>query len=133
MDFAFEDGRDRFSVGEPIAMRVSVTNCADEVRSLQYTTNQRYDLVVSSATNAREIWRSSSGQIFEPAQGEEEFEPGETKTYTEVWDQKGESGEQAPVDNYNLEAHALPCESANIADCEANTVISIAFEIRSAN
>ena len=129
MDFAFTNQRNRFPPGEPIEMRISVTNCADSARSLQYATTQRYDMVVSSARTAREFWRSSTGQTFDQVRSDETYEPGETKTYTEVWDQKSDSGEQVSIHNYALEAHALPCESGLIADCESSTAIGITFEI----
>jgi intracellular proteinase inhibitor BsuPI len=129
MDFTFATERNRFPPGEPIEMRISITNCADSARSLQYANTQRYDMVVSSATTAREFWRSSTGQTFGQVRIGETYEPGETKTYTEVWDQKSDSGEQVPIDNYALKARALPCESGLIADCESTTAIVDLFEI----
>jgi Intracellular proteinase inhibitor len=126
----FEDGGPDFPAAEPIRFSMSVTNCADSRIVMRYPNTQRYEFGVSLASDyPRELWKWSNGKVFAESLGEETFEPGETKTYAETWDQRSKSGEQVSPGLYILTGDDLHCEVIDAPpDCASG--IAVTFEIK---
>ena len=116
-------------VGEPISMTLSVTNCTDGPAAIRYRNAQRYDFIVEPVGDVgHEIWRWSADKAFTQAVGEEMLASGETKIYTEVWDQKSNSREQVPAGRYTLRADDLTCEFDAPEGCASG--IAVIVEIK---
>ena len=97
-----------FTPGEPISMTLAITNCEDETVRRVYASGQQYDFVVSD-DQQREVWRWSHGKVFTQAIQETTFEPGETVTYTEVWDQSSNDAEQVAPGHYDVLGLDIGC------------------------
>ena len=108
-EFVLDGGRTEFSQGEPISMTLSITNCGDEEVIRFYSSGQRYDFVVSD-TEQGEVWRWSHDKAFIQLLGQETFQPGVTVTYTEVWDQSSNTGEQVTPGQYDVLGIDVGCE-----------------------
>ena len=95
------DGQTQFDLGESISMALSITNPGTEPVRRFYGSGQRYDFFICDA-EGREVWRWSHGYAFTQAIIERTFQPGETVTYTEVWEQIINAGQPfaIPTDQY---------------------------------
>jgi hypothetical protein len=82
-----------------------------------YRNAQRYDFTVSDE-QGEELWRWSHDRAFAQVIGEKTFEPGETVTYTEVWDQTTSGGGQLPPGRYEVLGIDVGCEEARQAECD---------------
>ena len=71
-----------YGPGEPIVLRVEVTNGTDEPVVLEFSTGQRYDFVMDGAEGGT-AWRWSADKAFIQVLGEEQLAPGESLTYEE--------------------------------------------------
>jgi hypothetical protein len=108
-ELRFDEGDSEFSQGDAISMALSLTNCDNRQARIFYTDGQRYEFIVKDEEN-REIWRWSQGMVFTQALGEEALEPGATVTYTEVWDQRDQNGEQVEPGRYEISGFNVGCK-----------------------
>ena len=90
--------------GEPLPMTLSITNTSDRQIERTYSGGQRYDFVVLDGTGT-EVWRWAHDMLFIAAIGEVTFDPGEKMTYSVVWNQQTNSGEQVAPGSYELYAY----------------------------
>ncbi len=117
-----------FSVpyGEPLPMTLSITNANDQQVERTYNTGQRYDFVVFD-TMGIEIWRWAYRTGFTQALVEVTFEPGETVTYSVVWNQQTNDGEQVAPGTYELHAYDVGCGMLPAFQCDLGA--TLVFEI----
>lgn len=101
VELVLNGGEGEFTQGEPISMTLAITNCEDGSLRRVYASGQQYDFVVSD-DQQRELWRWSHDKAFTQAIQEATFGPGETVTYTEVWDQSSNDAEQVPLGHYDV-------------------------------
>jgi hypothetical protein len=71
-------------IRDSVQLVLHATNPTSRPLTLEFSTAQRYDFVVSDA-NGREVWRWSADQMFAQALGREVLAPGATRQYREVW------------------------------------------------
>ncbi len=64
-----------YTPGEPIPLKITLFNRAEDERVLHFSTSQRYDFVVETAEGGREVWRWSQGRMFLQVLGEERLGP----------------------------------------------------------
>jgi hypothetical protein len=119
--------RKHLKLGEPISMTLSVTNCTDGPVAVRDRDSQRYDFIVAP-DDGHQVWRWSADKAFTQAVGEERLASGETRTYTEVWDQESNSGEQVPPGRYTLVGDDLRCEFDASESCTSG--IGVVIEIQ---
>ena len=113
-------------------MTFSITNPGIEPVQRFYGTSQRYDFFICD-TEGREVWRWSHDYFFAQAAGEETFQPGETVTYTQAWDQVINAGqpvaltpdEYEPVAPGQYDVHGIDVGCAEISSCDFGVVLSI--------
>lgn len=94
--------RDEYAAGEPVSLRLTVTNLGDQVVRLSFPSSQIYDFVVRQ--QGQEIWRWSSDKMFAMVLTELKLNPGESRTYHETWPQVDRKGEQVTAGSYELVA-----------------------------
>ena len=58
--------------GEPVVMRIKLSNLTDQARELTFNTSQRYDFSISDSAG-REIWRWSKDKMFLMVLGQEQL------------------------------------------------------------
>jgi hypothetical protein len=97
------DGREARGIrqAEPVRLSVTVRNRSDEPRSLTLPTSQTYDFAVVGEAG-REVWRWSAGRMFAQMLTEVALAPGESKTFSETWDQLCSDGRPAAAGAYRL-------------------------------
>lgn len=93
-----------FDPGEPITLRLEVTNRMSSIAVLTFPTAQLFDFVVSDAADA-EVWRWSYGRFFATVVTPLEFAPNETRAFTVVWSQDDNTAK--PVDPGSYHAYGL--------------------------
>jgi len=76
-------------MGESIIIRLRKRNILRVPLTLTYRTSQRVDFRVTR--DGRLIWQWSTGQFFTPASSSDTLQPGESKTYRVVWNQRADS------------------------------------------
>lgn len=70
----FESDKTVYMSGEPVKLRLQVTNEAREEIRLQFKESQRFDFILGDS-EGKEVWRWSEGQMFAQVLGEEILGP----------------------------------------------------------
>ncbi len=89
----------QFDAGEPITLVMTIRNRTDSPQSIMLPSSQSYDCSVSTA-DGREVWRWSKGVMFAQVITELKLSPGESKSYSQIWDQKADDGTMLPPGRY---------------------------------
>lgn len=126
LDYAAGDGI--FSQGEEVEMTQTIVNCGDANTVLHYLTTKRYEVTIENADSAVVVWRSSDGKSFDETPGEEIIAPGETRLYTEKWDQKDSNGDQVEAGNYKVSFFNVGCGVESQTACEFGSVKLLIIE-----
>ncbi|MCH8065750.1 MAG: hypothetical protein IIC90_07990 [Chloroflexi bacterium] len=111
---------------QPLPMALLIKNASDRQVERTYSSGQRFDFIVSDVTGT-EVWRWSHGMAFTAAIAEVTFEPGETVTYIEIWNQQTNSGEQVEPGTYELHAYDVGCGMLPAFQCDLGATLT--FEI----
>ena len=85
-----------FSSGEEIQFELNITNNSDSPQSLTFSSGQLYDFAVRLQGTSNIIWLWSNDKVFTQFGTTLTFDSGETKSFTELWDQMDNDG--VPVD-----------------------------------
>ena len=121
-----DDSRRKFTRGEPISMTFSLRNCGDEPVRRFYPDAQRYDFTVQSS-DGEPIWRWSHTRTFDQVLGEETLQTGTVTTYTVVWNQESDDGQEAPPGRYRVLGLHVGCSDESQEGCGFGA--GIEFEI----
>ncbi len=89
----------QFDAGQPITLVMTIRNRTDAPRSVMLPTSQSYDCSISTA-EGREVWRWSKGVMFAQVVTELKLAPGDTKSYSQIWNQKADDGTMLPPGRY---------------------------------
>lgn len=102
---SLQDGGGREARGfrrvEPVTLVLTVRNRADQPRSLTLPTSQTHDFAVSAGAGD-EVWRWSAGRMFAQMLTEVTLAAGESRTFSETWDQVCSDGRPAAAGPYRL-------------------------------
>jgi hypothetical protein len=85
--------------GESVRFTLSIMNTTSESVTRTMPGGQDYDLIVRTLDGS-EVWRWSRSRVFTDAIREVSFGPGQTKTYSEIWDQRTNTGQQVGPGSY---------------------------------
>ena len=101
-----------FAQGDPITIRLTIQNTSETARTIEFTSGQQYDFVVFDERE-REVWRWSADKAFIQALTSYSLNPGETKTFSVVWNQViAPDRSVLPPGTYTLEAQKIGVELA---------------------
>lgn len=87
-----------YARGEPVELTLAVTNPGPTPITLTAPSSQRYDFTVLKDGAA--IWRWSAGRMFLTVLTDLTIPPGETRAFTETWDQRDQSGQPVGPGEY---------------------------------
>lgn len=90
-----------YAPGEPVLLRLTVTNESNQPLTFRSSSSQRFDFVVR-ADNV-EIWRWSRERMFAMMLTSWRIPPGQSVTYEQTWRQVNNNGERVPPGNYTIE------------------------------
>jgi hypothetical protein len=88
-----------YNRGEPVQFVLSVMNTEPGPDTIPMPTGQTYDFIVRTLDGS-EVWRWSRDRLFTQAAREVAFAPGETKRFSETWDQRTNTGQQVGPGSY---------------------------------
>ena len=92
---------DVFDRGEQIQVVMTVRNELDTSAVVQFPSTRQSDFVIVRAGTAEVVWQWSENQPpFQQIPTELRFAPGETKTFTQTWNQVGRNGVPARTGTY---------------------------------
>lgn len=92
---------DTFDRGEEITLVLTVRNRLKTAATVQFTTTRREDFVVVRENSSNVVWKWSTARGPFPANNNElNFDAGETKTFTALWNQIGDNGVQVLPETY---------------------------------
>lgn len=81
-----------------IGFTLTACNKSEEPVERVFPTGQRYDFEITK--DGKFVWRWSDGRAFAQIYGNERWEPGECKTYTDYWSGRNGDGTQAESGQY---------------------------------
>ena len=81
-----------FAQGEQIQFEVSILNTTNSTQTLTFSSSQQYDFIARQSGTSNIIWRWSHNRGFLTVITTLTFAPGETKTFSELWDQTDNNG-----------------------------------------
>jgi uncharacterized repeat protein (TIGR01451 family) len=106
---AVASDREAYRVGDTVSFTVTITNPTDvPVTVTLRDVNPLYILAISDAMGTSV--RSFSDRSIVGRQ-ERTFTPGQTRVFTEQWDQRDRAGRQVPPNRYSATAVLMPCSS----------------------
>lgn len=79
-------------VADTVMLEIHVTNVTSGPVSLEFTSSQRYDFEVASASG-ESVWRWSAARSFAQVLGSEDLQAGESRRYVETWHGGGHEGD----------------------------------------
>ena len=91
-----------FAVGESVGITLILANTGRTAAAFRFPTGQMYDFVVTR--DGQLVWQWSLGKAFIQAFTTLTLNPGETKTFTDRWDQRNAQGQQVPPGMYEMAA-----------------------------
>jgi hypothetical protein len=91
---------DSFERGGPITLVLTVRNRLDTSVEVDFPSARTFDFVVVRQNTDDVVWQWSDGRTFSQVATTLTFAPGETKTFSQTWEQRGSSGEQVRRDSY---------------------------------
>ena len=90
-----------YASGEPIEMRLVVSNTTDRRVRITFPTAQRFDFVVKK--DRAPVWQWSGERMFAQVLGRHVIEAREAITYQFTWDQKLPDGSWARLGRYSAQ------------------------------
>jgi hypothetical protein len=123
-----EDGRTSFSVGEPIHMRLEITNHTGDIVRITYPDEPRYSFAVyhpSGDSPSLVWWWSSPLNRNDP--NPQEWKERATVSFETTWDQVNDEGERVPSGSYVATASNAACHTGVNFHCDSRANAS--FEI----
>jgi len=108
------EATDTFELGEPVQLVLTVRNELETSAVVEFSTGRTFDFVVLERGDSRVVWKWSDRRSFAQAVTQIEFASGETKTFTQVWNQVDRNG--APVRSGDYEARGVLVFSGFDAD-----------------
>lgn len=91
IEVALAVNKERYILGQPVEMVLTVTNWGSQPVTLRFSDGQRYDFLVTTESGVR-IWQWSHARAFTQALGTMPLAPAESRTFRERWDQKSSNG-----------------------------------------
>jgi hypothetical protein len=113
-------GKDAYAIGEPVTVRLRVTNQASGPIAITMYTGQQYDLLVRQ--RGALIWQWSYDKAFTQVVRETSMPPGETLAFTWTWDQRDLQGRQVEPGAYDISAVFMGAQRSGPRSIEAGPV-----------
>lgn len=89
-----------YAVGQALQLTLAVTNPGPAPISLAAPSSQLYDFAVLK--DGSEVWRWSADKMFLTVLTQFTISPGETRTFTERWDQRDRDGRPVAPGDYEV-------------------------------
>ncbi len=97
-----------YRLGEPIKVKLSITNVSSAPIGLKFQKNLEFDLTVRKEVDLlfaqvpKTVWKLSENQMSYPDDHTSVIDPGKTLDFNGVWDQKDREGKSVNPGNYQI-------------------------------
>src|SRR3989454_12160044 len=91
-----------YTAREPVEITLTLSNPGTSAVKFQFPTGQMFDFIVSR--DGQFVWQWSLGRAFSQAFTPLILAPGESKDFTERWDQRDARGRTVPPGEYEIVA-----------------------------
>ena len=93
-------------LGRVVAFSLTARNTSDETQTLLFNSGQNFEITATllNAKAKQPLWRWSNDKMFTQAVRRDTLRPGESKTWTAVWQGEDNLGNPAPRGQYQLDA-----------------------------
>jgi len=105
--------RSVYALGAPVTLTLAVTNPGPAPVTLTAPSSQLYDFAV--LRDGAEVWRWSAGRMFLAVLTDLTIRPGETRAFTEVWDQRDRDGRPVGPGDYVVVGRLIGGERLGLA------------------
>lgn len=102
-----------YSTGEPVRLTFAVTNPGPAPVTFTAPSSQLYDFAVLKG--GTEVWRWSAGRMFLTVLTDLTVPPGETRAFTETWDQRDRDGRPVGPGEYVVVGVIVGSEQSGLA------------------
>jgi hypothetical protein len=109
-----------YAPGEPVAIRLRVTNVASSAIAITTYTGQQSDLIVRQ--RGALIWQWSHDKAFTQVVRESTMSPGETLAFAWTWDQRDLQGRQVEPGRYDISAVFMGAQRSGPRSVETGPV-----------
>jgi|GEM_PF-2195802 len=100
-----------YTGSDTVKLQLVITNIGSTPLTFNSNNSQRFEFVVQAGD--REIWRWSKGRLFAQMLTSWKLAPGNTITYSAVWEQKDNTGKSAPPGTYTIVGQQIGGGQAN--------------------
>lgn len=90
--------------GRVMAFSITARNITNAPQNLIFPSSQSFDISATPVNAKAPVWRWSSDKLFTRAIRRETLTPGETKTWSAIWEGEDINGNLAPRGQYTIEA-----------------------------
>ncbi len=87
-----------YARGAPVKLTLAITNVGPDPVSLTAPSSQLYDFTVLKG--GAEVWRWSAGHLFAAVLTPLEIPAGQSREFSESWDQRGHDGQPVPPGDF---------------------------------
>jgi uncharacterized protein (DUF58 family) len=101
-EVAVAANKQRYLVGEPVELVLTVTNLGPNPVTFRFSDSQRYDLVVTRE-DGTPVWRWSHDKLFAQVLGTMTLAPGASRIFRDRWDQRDQEGKMVTQGRYVIE------------------------------
>lgn len=105
--------RTNYQLGEPIRIQLSVHNITSSPIALKFQKNLEFDLTVRKEVDLlfaqvpKVVWKLSESQMIYADPHDSIVDPGQTLSFSGVWDQKDRDGKSVSPGNYQIIGNLL--------------------------
>ena len=111
-----------FNSTEPITLELSITNLWNSEQTLSLSSPQTYEFIVARKGETQPLWYWSHDKGFPTVMVDLIFEPGETKSWQEIWDQTDFTNTPVGIGNYAAQGFMWTVqEVGNLSTAETGT------------
>jgi len=103
-----------YKPGEPVTISFTLQNPSQRSYTWTFSSSQMYEVRIVNSDD-RDVWHWSHGRMFLTVITHLTLGPGESQSWSEVWDQKDDNGVQVPDGYYRAVVELVPMQTEESA------------------
>ncbi|NNM32459.1 MAG: hypothetical protein HKO53_05310 [Gemmatimonadetes bacterium] len=111
LELSLSTERASYTEGQSIPITFSVRNTGSQSTTYRFNSTKQHD--IRADEDDATVWRWAHGRSFGRAITSITLKPGESRTWTEIWDQTSDAGDEVETGTYEL-VGVLPASGGSI-------------------